>query len=206
MKTPFKPIIALLLFFIFIPKIEAQQQEVIYSSNDGWLHYQVLVSPEGDTIYQGNLRTMYVFPEMKFKSASQEKFYWKTVRDVKKTLPLARIVSRTLNQANSDLEKIPDKKERKKYLKNLEKEVKQKYEQQVRDLTFGQGKILIKLIDRETNMTSYELIKLYRGPIAAAFWQGIARLFGANLKDEYDGTDKDKIVERVIILVENGQL
>jgi hypothetical protein len=188
---------------------KAQQQNggrVIYSAYENRILYQVEVLPNNDTIYLGTLSSIYIYPPLKFKNKSQEKFYWKTVRDVKKALPYARVVSYTLNKANDDLKNIPLEKDRKKYLKNLEREVKKKYEPDIRDLTFNQGKLLIKLIDRETSMTSYELIKLYRGPLVAAFWQGVARLFGANLKEEYNGNDKDKIIERVITLVENGQL
>ncbi len=159
-----------------------------------------------DSTYWVNMSPLYVFPPMQFKNKRQEKFYWKTVRDVKKTLPYAKIVSKMLNDANRTLDSIPDPAERKKYLKNLEKDVTKQYEKDIRKMTFNQGKILIRLIDRETNMTSYDLIKMYRGSITAIFWQGIARIFGANLKDEYDAADKDQIIERVIILVEAGQL
>lgn len=194
---------------LFCLENKAQQQNggrVIYSAYENRILYQVEVLPNNDTIYLGTLSAIYIYPPLKFKNKSQEKFYWKTVRDVKKALPYARVVSYTLNKANDDLKNIPLEKDRKKYLKNLEREVKKKYEPDIRDLTFNQGKLLIKLIDRETSMTSYELIKLYRGPLVAAFWQGVARLFGANLKEEYNGNDKDKIIERVITLVENGQL
>jgi len=187
----------------------AQQQNngrVIYSAYESRMLYQVHVLPNNDTIYTGTLFSLYIYPPLKFKNKAQEKFYWKTVRDVKKVLPYARVVSSTLNKANDDLAKIPLEKDRKKYLKNLEHDVKKRYEPDIRDLTFNQGKLLIKMIDRETSMTSYELIKLYRGPLIAAFWQGVARLFGANLKEEYNGNDKDRIIERVITLVENGQL
>ncbi len=168
------------------------------------MEMQVLTN--GDTIYLANLHTAYCFPVMKFKNKKQEKFYWKTVRDVKKTLPYAKIVGKTLNQANDTLTKLPDDKARKAYLKQLEREVKKKYEPEMRKMTFSQGKMLIRLINRETEYTSYELIKMYRGTFTAMFWQGMARIFGTDLKQEYDGSDKDKIIERVIVLVEAGQL
>ena len=81
-----------------------------------------------------------------------------------------------------------------------------KYEPDLRKMTFSQGKMLIKLINRETSYTSYDLIKMYRGSFAASFWQGIAKIFGADLKLDYDGKDREKIIERVILLVEAGQL
>lgn len=180
--------------------------QVIYSFQGYKSLFEVIVTPQKDTVYSTTLAPFYCYPPIKFKSKAQEKFYWKTVRDVKKTLPYARIVSNTLNKANAELALMKSESEKKKYLKLLEKEVKERYEPDLRQMTFSQGKMLIRLIDRETNMTSYELIKMYRGSLSAFFWQGVAKIFGADLKQEYDGTDKDKIVERVITLVQAGQL
>lgn len=177
-----------------------------YKDEQGRILYEVLVNQQKDTLLIANLHPLYIFPPIAFADKKQEKFYWKTVRDVKKTLPYARIVARTLNDANADLEKLPTDAARKSYLKNLEKEVMKKYEPDLRKMTFSQGKMLIKLINRETSYTSYDLIKMYRGSFAAGFWQGIAKIFGADLKLDYDGKDREKIIERVILLVEAGQL
>lgn len=159
-----------------------------------------------DTLYLAFLKDVYVFPKMKFKNKKQEEFYWRTVRDVKRALPYAKIVSAELYRVNVLLEDIQTDKERKKYLSKYEKEVFKKYSPELSRLTINQGKLLLKLIDRETNSTSYDLIKQYRGNVAAFFWQGIARIFGSNLKSEFDAHGNDKIVERVIVLVESGQL
>lgn len=196
--------ITVFIALLSIPFTNGQSQ--VYVDAKGRPMLEVFVNTNNDTVYLANLHPVYVFPPMKFKSKSQEKFYWKTVRDVKKTLPYARIVSRTLNDANDDLLKLPTDAARRKYLKNLEDEVKKKYEKDLRKMTFSQGKMLIKLINRETSFTSYELIKMYRGSFAAGFWQGIARIFGTDLKMDYDGKDREKIIERVILLVESGQL
>ena len=159
-----------------------------------------------DTIYLAFLKDIYVFPKMKFKNKKQEEFYWRTVRDVKKALPYAKIVSTELRRVNVLLADISTDKERKKYLAKYEKEVFKQYAPDLKKLTINQGRMLLKLIDRETNSTSYDLIRQYRGSVSAFFWQGIARLFGSNLKSEFDAQGNDKIVERVIILVEAGQL
>ncbi|MCK9156655.1 MAG: DUF4294 domain-containing protein [Paludibacteraceae bacterium] len=161
---------------------------------------------DGDTIPQLLLPPVYVFPILHFKSKQQEKFYWRTVRDVKRTLPYAKAIGRTLAEINAELEKIPDEKGKKAYMKSKEDDLIGKYEPQLKKLTLSQGKMLIRLVDRECEQTSYELIKQYRGGFRAFFWQGFARLFGADLKANYDKDDEDKIVERVIILVEAGQL
>jgi len=159
-----------------------------------------------DTIYLAFLRDIYVFPKLKFTSKKQENFYWRTVRDVKKALPYAKIVSSELQRVNLLLGDIPKDSERRKYLGHYEKEIFKRYEPELRKLTINQGRLLLKLIDRECNSTSFDLIRSYRGSVSAFFWQGVARIFGSNLKSEYDAQGNDKIVERVIILVEAGQL
>ncbi len=163
------------------------------------------VSVEGDTIPYFVLPAVYVFPTLNFTSKKQEKFYWKTVRDVKRTLPYAKAIGITLQEINNAMEGMTEK-ERKAYMKSKEDDLIGKYEPQLKKLTLSQGKMLIRLVDRECEKTSYELIKEYRGGFRAFFWQGFARLFGADLKTNYEKDDKDRIVERVILLVESGQL
>ena len=157
-----------------------------------------------DTFYLAHLHTIHVFPEMKFENKRQERFYWKTVRDVKKTLPIAKQLTIEMAYADEQLAKITDKKDRKKWWKQHEKYLFKKYEQQFRRMTASQGQMLMLLMDRESDRTSYELIKHYRGKASANFWQFIAKLFKNDLKEEYDAHDKDRIVERVIYYVEMG--
>ena len=159
-----------------------------------------------DTFYLAHMQTIYVFPEMKFKNKKQERFYWRTVRDVKKTLPIAKILTLEMVYADEQLAKITDKKLRKKWWKQHEKYLFKKYEQQFRKMTAAQGQMLMKLMDRESDRTSYQIIYHYRGKASANFWQFIAKLFKNDLKEEYDANDKDYIVERIIYLVETGQL
>jgi hypothetical protein len=97
-------------------------------------------------------------------------------------------------------------KEKKKFLNEYEKTIFKTHESDLKKMTVNQGRMLMKLIDRECDRTSYDLIKAYRGGVSAFFWQGIARLFGSNLKSEYDASQNDKVVERIILLVESGQL
>lgn len=159
-----------------------------------------------DTFYLAHMQTIYVFPDMKFKNKKQERFYWKTVRDVKKTLPIAKVLTLEMAYADEQLAKIPEIKARKKWWRQHEKYLFRKYEHQFRRMTASQGQMLMKLMDRESDRTSYEIIKHYRGKASANFWQFIAKLFKNDLKEEYDADDKDRIVERVIYLVEMGQL
>jgi len=159
-----------------------------------------------DTFYMAFLHEVYVFPKLTFKNKRQEKFYWKTVRDVKKCLPYARMISKDMAYADSQLQQITDPKQRRKWWKNYERVLFRKYEKDFRDMTASQGQMLMKLMDRESERTSYELIRQYRGKASADFWQFVAKLFKNDLKEGYDGADKDRITERVITLVEAGQL
>jgi hypothetical protein len=116
------------------------------------------------------------------------------------------MVRRRLEKVNEDMKKITTEKERKEYIKTVEKDVFAEYEGDMRQMTITQGRLLIKLIDRETQNTSYELIKVYRGRISAAFWQGIARIFGTNLKDQYDPYGEDALIELIIREIDAGRL
>ena len=128
------------------------------------------------------------------------------MRDVKKALPYAKLIASEITKTNMKLVSMPNDKVRKQYLNQFEKEVFKKYEADLKKMTINQGRLLLKLIDRECEQTSYELIKVYRGSVTAFFWQGVARIFGSNLKDGYNPSDKDKVIERVILLVEAGQI
>lgn len=132
--------------------------------------------------------------------------YEKLIYNIKKVYPYAIVVRERLNQVNEEMKAIDSERERKAYLKEVEKDVFAKYEDEIAHLTISQGKILIKLIDRETQNTSYDLIKEYRGRISAAFWQGIARLFGTNLKAEYDRFGDDAAIEMILLEIEAGRL
>jgi hypothetical protein len=167
----------------------------------------VWIEKEGnEKQYVVYLNDLTIFPEEHFKNKMQERFYWTTVRDVKLTLPYAKLIASELNKTNKKLITLPSDSERKKYLSQYEKSVLKQYEPALKKMNISQGQLLLKLIDRECNQSPFELIKAYRGSFTAFFWQGVARLFGSNLKAEYDARDKDKIVERVIILVDENRI
>jgi hypothetical protein len=136
---------------------------------------------------------------------SEYRQYEKLVSNIKKVYPYALMVRVRLSQVNQELKNIPDK-DRKRYLKEVEKDIFGEYEDDIRDMTISQGRILIKLIDRETQNTSYALIREYRGKFSAAFWQGIARFFGTNLKEEYDPYGEDALIEAIIKEIDAGRL
>lgn len=149
-----------------------------------------------------------VFPPMKFKNKKEEEFYWKTVRDVKKTLPYAKLICETLIETYEYIETFPTQKEREEHLKRMEGEVFKQYKPALKKFTKSQAQMLVKLINRETNQSSYNILKAFLGTFRAGFWQTFGRLFGVNLKTGYnpDKDRKDAIVERVATMVELGQL
>lgn len=159
-----------------------------------------------DTMYIAFLHDVYVYPPLQFKNKRQEKFYWRTVRDVRKTLPYAKLITADMAQADAELAKLATDKERRKWWRQYERYLFKKYEKDFRNMYASQGRMLMLLMDRESDKTSYELIRQYRGKASADFWQFIAKLFKNDLKEEYDAADKDRIIERVITLVEAGQL
>ncbi len=111
-----------------------------------------------------------------------------------------------MNEINAQLAEIPDEKERRQFLRQVENDILGEFEDDARNMTITQGRLLIKLIDRETQNTSYQLIKEYRGFLSAAFWQGIARIFGTNLKAEYDPYGEDALIELIVLDIEAGWL
>jgi hypothetical protein len=132
--------------------------------------------------------------------------YEKLILNIKRVYPYALIARIKLSKVNDELKKIANEKDRKEYIRGVEKEVFKDYEGDMRQMTITQGRLLIKLIDRETQNTSYELIREYRGKFTAAFWQGIARIFGTNLKEVYDPYGEDALIELIIRDMEAGRL
>ncbi|MDO9152105.1 MAG: DUF4294 domain-containing protein [Paludibacter sp.] len=196
----------LLTVLIFIPfwGINAQPVATDFVPPGG---ARLMIQTNGtDTVFLAYLHDLWVYPRNTFKNKKQEEFFWRTVRDVKKTLPYAKLLSSELNIVNMKLVSLSTDRERKKLISQYEKEVFNKYEENLKKMTINQGKMLIKLIDRECERTSYDLIKSYKGNFSAFFWQGVARVFGSNLKMEFKADGEDKIIDRVINLVEAGQL
>jgi hypothetical protein len=132
--------------------------------------------------------------------------YERLVSNLKRVYPYAIIVRTKLKEVNDHLKDIPQERDRKRYLKDVEKDVFKEYQDDIEDMTITQGRLLIKLIDRETQNTSYDLIKDYRGKFSAAFWQGVARIFGTNLREEYDPYGDDALIELIINEIEAGRI
>jgi hypothetical protein len=164
------------------------------------------VERDGEKLPEIEIKEVTILGKRKLFEGFQYWRYERLVYNVKKVYPYALIVREKFKDVNAVLEKMPDEKDRKNYLKDVEKQVFHDYEADMREMTISQGKILIRLIDRETNITSFDLIKQYRGKISASFWQGVARIFGTNLKEEYDPYVDDFLIENIITEIESGRL
>lgn len=163
---------------------------------------------DGDSVKMYVLNEVTVYPPLKFKNKKEEEFYWKTVRDVKKTLPYAKLICATLLETYEYIETFPTQKEREEYLKKMEGEIFKQYKPVLKRFSKSQAQMLIKLIKRETDQSSYNIIKAFLGSFRAGFWQTFGKFFGVNLKGDYkpDKDSKDAIIERVATSVELGML
>lgn len=164
------------------------------------------VLDSGDTLKVMVIADIYVYPPPAFKNPGEEQKYQKMIRDVKKTLPYAKLIYTTLIETYEYIMTLPTEEEREAHLKRMEKELYDEYFPILKKLSLSQGKLLIKLIDRECNQTSYNLVKAFLGSFRAGFWNIFAGLFGASLKSEWDPDGKDAATERIVELVEMGLL
>ena len=170
--------------------------------------YYFMTDTDGTETFMLVLRELTVYPPLKFKNKKEEEFYWRTVRDVRKTLPYAKLICETLIETYEYIETFPTQKEREDYLKKMEGAIFEQYKPVLKKFTKSQAQMLIKLINRETDQSSYSILKAFLGSFRAGFWQTFGRLFGVNLRSSYNPTkdSKDAIIERVATLIEQGQL
>lgn len=191
---------SILIFFVLLPAVG---QVPVKTRKDTVLQTVVI---NGDTMPVINLKEIPIIPKHNFKNRFQERQYWRLVYNLKKVLPYSKIVAATVNQVESKLGSLNKDKDRRKFIKSLEDSLWKQYEKDMREMTVTQGKLLFKLIDRETRNTPYYWIDSYRGSVSAFFWQGMARLFGSNLKSEYSPEGDDKLIEEIVTYIEKGYI
>lgn len=160
----------------------------------------------GDTIWTYLMPELPVYKPLIFKSQKERKKFDRMVYNVKRVLPLAKKVNMMLCETYEVLETLPTKEAKDEHIKIIEREIKKQYTPEMKKLTFTQGKLLIKLVDRECNQSSYEIVKAFLGPARATFYQIFAWTFKASLKKEYDPEGEDAIIERIVRQIEVGQL
>ena len=159
-----------------------------------------------DSIQYVELNNIYVYPKPVFKNEKQRMAYNRLVYNIKKVLPIAKEVNKIIVETYEYLETLPNKKAKDAHMKLVEKSIKKEYTPRMKKLTYSQGKLLIKLVYRECNSSSYNLVQAFLGPVKAGFYQAFAWAFGASLKKDYDPNGVDRLTERVVLQVEAGQL
>ena len=161
---------------------------------------------DGDTVALVDVRAVVIFPPVEHKTRRQSIRYDKLVYNVKKVYPYAQAASKQLAYYKSVLDTIPSEKSRKIYMKKAEKELEVKFGDEIKGLTFSQGKILIKLIYRETGHSTFDIVKELRGGFTAFIWQTMARIFGYDLKNAYDPAGNDQAIEQIVLMIEAGAI
>lgn len=164
------------------------------------------VLQQGDSIQYLEFNKVYVYPQPVFKNAKQRQAYNRLVYNVKKVLPIAKEVNQIIQETYEYLQTLPNKRAKDEHMKRVEKGIKKEYTPRMKKLTYAQGKLLIKLVYRECNSSSYQLIQAFLGPVKAGIYQAFAWTFGASLMKEYDAEGTDRLTERVVLMVESGQL
>ncbi|MBO4870752.1 MAG: DUF4294 domain-containing protein [Muribaculaceae bacterium] len=171
-------------------------------------YYHFIEKETGDTLMMLVFNNITIYPRERFRNKQEEEFYWKTVRDVKRTLPYAKLISSTLLETYEYIETYKTQKEKQAYLERFEKEIFKQYKPVMKKMTKNQGKMLIKLINRETNQNSYSIVKAFLGTFRAGFWQTFGKFFGVSLKQGYhpEKNKEDAMIERICVRIEQGTL
>jgi hypothetical protein len=193
------------VFFTLWGMASSMAQTVVSMEREGTpAAYKV---EQGDTVYYLHLREVVVRAPRRFKSKAEERQYWRLVYNVKKAYPYAKLAGKKLHELNERYLELDSEKERKAYSKQVEESLKAEFEGELRKLTISQGRILLRLVDRETGNTTFEILKDFRGSLSAVFWQTIAKIFGSNLKTRYDpSSGEDKTIEQIIMQIEEGSI
>ncbi len=164
----------------------------------GYWHMEWAVD-HGDSIAM-----VYILPIYKYARKADMRRYQKLVRAVKKVYPIAQTAKLEMGDMEEELSRLKTRKEQREYVKGVQERIINQYTPVLKRMTRYEGRILLKLIDRETEFTAYEIVKELRGGFVAGFWQGMARLFGNNLKLGYDKDGDDRMVEYVVVMYERG--
>ncbi len=157
----------------------------------------------GDTVPMMYLPEVRIKGFIIYRTPSDQRRFDRLVRNVKKVYPYARLAGLKLQEFDSMMAGLTEK-EQKRLYKKAEDELKAEFGDELKGLTFTQGRILLKLVDRETGTPTYHIVRELRGTFVAFFWQNLSRLFGYNLKEKYDPEGKDKDIETIVQMIENG--
>ena len=159
-----------------------------------------------DTLPVFDINAVNIYPKPVFKNKRHYRRYSRYVLNVKKVYPYAKYLGNLLPEMEQHLDSISSEQEKRKYVRSVEKDLKDRFEDDIWNMTISQGKILLKLIGRETGKSSYEILDEMKGNFSASFWQTIARIFGSDLKTEYDPQGEDRLLNQIVIMIESGRI
>ena len=186
----------LFTLFCFNPAFSQDTTKIINST-------QII---DGDTVVSIDVKPVIIFPPIKVENKRATIRYDRLVYNVKKVYPYARLAGQKLKIYKTILDTIPTEKARKSFIKKAEKELENQFGAEIKDLSYSQGKILIKLIYRETGNSTFDIVKELRGGFSAFIWQTLARLFGYDLKTDYDPGGSDQAIEQIVLMIEAGAI
>ncbi len=189
----------IVLILLFLQVSSAQKSP----GKPGYLKAKII---NGDTVFISDIPEIYVFPRYEAKNRWDYWRYRRLIVNVKAAYPYAQLAANKLLELDQKLVGIKSEKKRKELVKQTEKQIRNEFEDEVKHLTITQGRILLKLIDRETGNTTYQVLQGLKGNLSAGFWQTVARIFGSNLKAEYDPSGEDQLIEQVVKMIEAGQI
>ena len=209
----------LLQIFILscLPTLSVVAQPVMDSVEEAYMHtggrifshrlyLAGIVEFEGEEVPWYQIAPVYIFPKLIFANEAEARRYYQIANNIKKVYPIAVDIARDVRLHTEHLDSLEEKRDRDQYMKKMEKELKQKYTPRCKKLTLTQGKLLIKLVDRQCEQTAFRLVRSYMGSFKATFYNTFASIFGASLKKEYDPEVDDRNTERCILLIESGQM
>lgn len=171
---------------------------------------QLLVSRaivlDGDTIPYIELKPVVIFSPRFFSSRAEENRHRRLVHNVRRVYPFARLAGQKFAYYTQVLDTLPNEAARRRLMRQVERDLRSEFEDDLVRLTTAQGAILIRLIDRETQHSSFEVVREFRGAVSAVFWQSLGRIFGYNLRVRYDPNGQDRQIEEIVLLIEAGLL
>ena len=203
-----KKFLGIFLLFVAVLAVSGGLCPKSSAQNAGQKGYYMAyyIDSAGDTIFYDECPPVWVFPKGTRRDKKDWRNYYKLVYNFNTVYPYAIMVSHVLEHVDSTIDANNFKRvEEDRYINSWQKAVLKQFEPVVRKMTVSQGQLLMRLVDRETSRTSYKIVKDYKSGVAAGFWQGIARLFGQNLKSAYDPKGQDARTEELVQAWEKGE-
>lgn len=186
---------------LFLTLLAVAPDAAAQRPNRGYWHKEWGFDEHGDSIAVIHMLPVYVF-----NRGIDRRRWFKLVQAVKKVYPVAQAAREKMADMEDELARLPTKKAQKAYIKSVYDQIKREYTPVLKHMTRTQGRVLLKLIDRETDYTAYEILREFRGGFVAGFWQAVSRIFGQNLKSEYDKEGEDRMIEQIVVYYEAGLL